>query len=774
MTNGIFRVLAAVLLAWLPGQALAAGGEQANTRAAQRVLEIRCMVCHGCYDAPCQLKLEARAGLERGASEDLVYDGGRLLRADLTRLFDDADSTAEWRDKGFYPVLDPNSPRDGVLYRMLELKRAHPLPPRGPLPEGFDFSLYRDQQCPRQESFTEYAEDYPLWGMPYGLPGLREDEHRTMLRWLERGAPAPAVEPLPEALREEVAAWERFLNGDSRKERLVARYLYEHLFLASLYLREEEDPDWFRLVRSATPPGEAIELISTRRPYDDPGVERVYYRLQRMPITPLGKSHLAYRFDRERRDWYQGNFLDRDYLVPELPGYDKTVAANPFKSFVAIPVEARYRFLLREARFTIMNFIKGPVCRGQVALNVIEDRFWVMFVDPDAPSPEADGTFLARESDNLRLPVSRTGSVADIVTWRSYARAHDRYQKAKLEYLTRQLAGGSRPVTLDFLWDGNGDGDAGKNGAGNDNAALTVFRHFDTASVVKGFVGDTPKTAWVIDYSLLERIHYLLVAGFDVYGAVAHQLETRLYMDFLRMEGELNFLLYLPPEERIRLRDYWYRDAPNFARDHVFADSALIRERDSDLVFRTENPKAEFLGWMRERIAGARAPRYDYGSGEEKGEGLPAEARAALDKLVDNAGRHNSYLPQVSFLNVIGPGGNDTFTLLRDSGYSNIALPFLEESRRLPQEDRLTVVSGFIGDHPNLFFQVNTSQLPLFAADIAALDSEEDWRRLRERYAVARNAPWFWSLSDRFHRQRRAAEGVDAGLFDYNRYLGND
>ncbi|CAG22542.1 hypothetical protein PBPRB0669 [Photobacterium profundum SS9] len=45
-----------------------------------------------------------------------------------------------------------------------------------------------------------------------------------------------------------------------------------------------------------------------------------------------------------------------------------------------------------------------------------------------------------------------------------------------------------------------------------------VFRHFDSASMVKGLIGVQPKTAWIIDYSLLERIHYLLVAGFDVYG----------------------------------------------------------------------------------------------------------------------------------------------------------------------------------------------------------------------------------------------------------------
>ena len=78
------------------------------------------MVCHGCYDAPCQLKLDAWAGLQRGASKDKVYDGTRLLTANLTRLFEDAQTTAEWRTKGFYPVLNESSPEQGVLQRMLQ------------------------------------------------------------------------------------------------------------------------------------------------------------------------------------------------------------------------------------------------------------------------------------------------------------------------------------------------------------------------------------------------------------------------------------------------------------------------------------------------------------------------------------------------------------------------------------------------------------------------------------------------------------------------------
>lgn len=37
----------------------------------QPVLERRCVVCHACYDAPCQLLLSSHAGLDRGASKQV-------------------------------------------------------------------------------------------------------------------------------------------------------------------------------------------------------------------------------------------------------------------------------------------------------------------------------------------------------------------------------------------------------------------------------------------------------------------------------------------------------------------------------------------------------------------------------------------------------------------------------------------------------------------------------------------------------------------------------
>ncbi len=728
-----------------------------STHTAGEIIEHRCMVCHGCYDAPCQLKLEAQAGLQRGASADLVYDGGRLITANMTRLFDDAYSVKQWRDKGFYPVLNEKEPEKGVMYRMLELKQAHPLPTEGPMPAGFDFALARDQQCPKEDEFDDYAREKPLWGMPYGLPGLSQEQHQTVTQWLQKGAPPPPLAPLSVANQDLVSNWERFLNGDSRRQRLMARYVYEHLFLASLYLSEGDDSLWFRLVRSRTGPGKPLELISTRRPYDDPGVDRVYYRLQRMPVTALDKTHLPYRFDQARMDWYQKLFIEPDYEVASLPGYAVEVASNPFKAFVDLPIDARYRFLLAESRFTIMNFIKGPVCRGQIALSVIDDHFWVTFVNPDHMDLEVDAQFLAREMDKMRLPTPSTGTPIDLFSWRSYAKSHERYQRARSRFIRKKVAQGKR-LDLDSIWDGDGH---------NHNASLTIFRHFDTASVEHGMIGDTPKTAWVMDYPLLERIHYLLVAGFDVYGSVSHQLESRLYMDFLRMEGEFNFLLFMPPEQRLPMWDYWYRDAPKGARSHFIERSALEQET-ANITYKTDNPKKEFLGLLRERIYQADAPTFTY-----RGRGAAEQTVSALAAMEAKVGAHNSFLPDVSFINVIGKQRDEFYTMLRNSAHSNIAQLFKEDQRRLPDEDSLTLVRGFIGAYPNYFFQVEESELAKFAAAIAELKSAQDYARLRDRYGVSRNAPWFWRFADKAHARHRWQDPVEYGLFDLNRYAGD-
>ena len=55
------------------------------------ILDSRCVVCHGCYDAPCQLKMSSWDGIARGLSKSAVYGDLRLYEAPLTRLGIDAE-----------------------------------------------------------------------------------------------------------------------------------------------------------------------------------------------------------------------------------------------------------------------------------------------------------------------------------------------------------------------------------------------------------------------------------------------------------------------------------------------------------------------------------------------------------------------------------------------------------------------------------------------------------------------------------------------------------
>lgn len=725
------------------------------------ILERRCVVCHGCYDAPCQLNLSAPQGIERGANKKEVYDGSRLVAMEPTRLFEDGATEEDWRKKGFFSVLNPPADGDsqarqaGVLAQMLALKRRHPLPSSTPSPESFDFSLDRAQQCPTREEFGDYARLHPLWGMPYGLPGLTDEEHDLLMRWLDEGALYGKPDPLPAGYAERITEWEAFLNGDSLKQQVMSRYLYEHLALTSLYFDDLPHQPFLRLVRSRTPPGKPIEFISTRRPYDDPGVERVYYRLDPVRASVLSKTHMPYQLSRARRARWTELFLDAPYDVRSLPTYQPDIASNPFIVYRDLPVSSRYRFLLDDAQTFVMQFIKGPVCRGQVALSVIEERFWIFFLDPNSSLLEANAEFLARESKHLRLPTSGQVSPLGVLSWLEYSHLQKEFLKAKQRYLEENRAR-AEVEGLKFVWNGDGR---------NPNAALTVLRHQDSASVVPGLVGNNPKTAWLLSYQLLERIHYLLVVGFDVFGNVGHQLDTRLYMDFLRMEAEFNFLVMLPKEVREKERDLWYRDAHQSVKDYVYG-TYINFPHESGIRYRTADPKAELFELLRARLGGALDHRHDLAQEPDP------NVRRSLSLLASAQGKALSWMPEVAFLSVTdGTEGNgpSLYTVTHDAGLSNIAALFNENERRLPDEDALTVARGLIGAYPNTFYRMDRSGLPEFVKTVTELADEEDYRRLAERFAVRRTDASFWEHSDLLHRLYFDLSPIEAGLFDYNR-----
>ena len=722
------------------------------------VVEQRCVVCHACYDAPCQLKMSSIEGIERGATPAKVYDQSRPKEIPTTRLFEDAQSITEWRDKGFHPVLNefeasPEANREaGVMHRLLKLKEAHPLPETKTLAKDFDLALDRKEFCAKPGTIDKYEQKNPLWGMTYGLPGLDNKSQATLLQWLEQGATYTAREPLPDELTEAVATWEAFLNDDSLKAQLVGRYIYEHLFLANLYFQGLDQRRFFKLVRSATPPGQPVDVIATRRPYNDPGVERVYYRIVEKLGTIVAKTHMPYALDNEQLERWTTLFVDADYEVTELPPYVAESASNPFRTFAQLPTDSRYRFLLERAQFSIMNFIKGPVCRGQVALNEINDHFWVFFIDPAYFRLDVSEEFLSRRAENLELPSSEESIYRPLKYWNRYAKQQKELTDAMDEFMTENLSDPGT-ITLDMIWDGNGT---------NENAALTVFRHVDSATVEKGLVGQAPKTAWVIGYGLLEKIHYLLVAGYDVYGNLGHQLVSRIYMDFMRMEGEKNFLAMLPKDARERERRFWYRKADKKV-DKYMSMSKFEAVEVSQIKYQTDDEKIELFGMLKEHLAPVLPNRQALSS-----IGNP-DLRDTLSRLQDLQGLPVTFMPELTFVEIAGVSGNEFVTIVHNRAHLNITSIFRENKFLAPDEDTLTVVPGFLGAYPNVFFRLTEKNIEDFVSSISMLRTEDDYSQLLDRYAIRRTNPEFWKQSDAFHAGYRALAPIEYGLLDYNR-----
>lgn len=581
------------------------------------------------------------------------------------------------------------------------------------------------------------------------------------MAWLSSGATMTAHAPLSDAQQAEVKKWEAFFNGDSLKQQLTSRYIYEHLFLSHLYFADhlkatKDTPiQFFALVRSTTPSGQPINRIATRRPYDDPNVERVYYRLAAYPATIVDKTHQPYALDDTKLERIQTLFIKPDYDVKELPSYKPTVAANPMTAFAALPVEARYNFMLDNAQNTIMSFIKGPVCRGQLALNVINDRFWVFFVDPKTAQLPNVKKFYYDQTDNLKLPSEKQSNVVPLYQWVAYSEQQARYLKAKTQAMNHWFENGAH-LTTDLIWDGNGK---------NDNAALTIFRHFDSASVVKGLVGKPPKTAWIIDYALLERIQYLLVDGFDVYGNFGHQLMTRMFMDFLRMEGEENFLSLLPIKDRHELMESWYQDPSPQLSAFIQRDVKTF-EQPSSIQYKTDKPQDELYAMLEKRLEPVLGHRY-----EIRDTGLSPQNEAILRKIDDIKGKGLRQVPQlVTVLITTDSGKDQVFTLIHNNAHTNISSLFDEESNRDLENDDLTFVKGVVGSYPAAFMQLEEKDIADFYQGLSSIKEDQDYVSLLDKYGIRRSDPDFWAFSDKLHKWYENDQPIESGLLDYNRF----
>ena len=311
-----------------------------------------------------------------------------------------------------------------------------------------------------------------------------------------------------------------------------------------------------------------------------------------------------------------------------------------------------------------------------------------------------------------------------------------------------------------------------------------MFRHFDSASVSFGLAGDYPETAWVIDYPLLERIHYLLVAGFNVYGNVGHQLNTRLYMDFLRMEGEDYFLAFLPVSKRKATRDSWYVGIRADTEKYLHAPSEWL-ETEVVTGYQSDDPQTELYRHIERRL-GPMAGPIDYLNrcqsrpcqfGTTDSAGLQADT--AMAKVAEIRGSILEVFPDLAFVRIrTGDEAKQdlAYTLIHNKAYMNISSMLTSEDdlelddRRDLEHDTMSVVKGLQGSYPNFFFDIELSQVDDFAERYAAISNRKDYERFVGLFGVRRTRSDFWDTADWFQDYYAAQQPVLSGLFDLNRY----
>lgn len=392
--------------------------------------------------------------MDRGGSKKPVYDATRLQTMDPTRLFIDAQSTEEWRQKSFFSVSESDAETGYNNSLMLQLL-SHKI--KDKRRSGLYVSESDNLTCAETgNELGGYLKSHQNNGMPFGFPPLTDQEFETIAGWLVQGARGPSIEeqaalikPSEEAVPA-IEKWEAFLNRDDAKHGMTARYLYEHLFLAHITFNTGTR-EFFELVRSRTPSGTPIDLINTVRPYDDPEVDHLYYRFRKIHSTIVHKTHMVFPLDDNQLQRFQELFIEPKWLQePHLLGYED--GANPFIVFEQIPPRSRYQFLLDNSRYITMTFIRGPVCRGQVALNVIHDHFWLLFLDPDYDLSIQYPAFLRWQKDNLIMPIEK-GSRFPVVKLleNKYHKAVMGYFKARQDFYGAHYYNG---LGYDAIWKG--------------------------------------------------------------------------------------------------------------------------------------------------------------------------------------------------------------------------------------------------------------------------------------------------------------------------------
>lgn len=715
----------------------------------QPVLAQRCVTCHGCATAGCQLKLTAFEGVARGATKHNLFAPALFsLPTGPTRL-KDATTVEQWREKKFYSVTDGG--RDSIMYRLLQ----HGAAENG---ESFDlanpFNLYKDKaenylfEALDTKSALEKRLASTGVGMPFGLPSLPSAESSILMKWIEQGAkgPSPEAQAILETARdpERVKAWEDFLNQESPKARLASRYLFEHMYFGKIHLDDSTSGkgDLFEIVRAKNRTGSVQEIV-TDRVLDDPHGP-FFYRLKKHTQIVSQKDNIVFHLTDAKRKHYD-ELLFKSAWDAGPPSY---ASSNPFQYFEKIPGTIRSRFMLEHSAEIIDSMVKNDVCTGSNATYAIRDRFSIWWL-----KPESDPSALDPQLGTSGYPADPENRVTDLFFENSFEAA---MKKVK-----------PNGFSVEDLWDGDKT---------QKNAWVTVLRHGKNASSHVGVMAQFPETMWVLSYANFERLYYDLVVDFRAWENAAHKLGTWRTMSAIRANAEDTFLLFMPESRRNDIRKAWTPGLASFTESAMKGEGIPSGVPNLDPNRPVEDLVSKVRAYFGDKIVAKDVLNPD----PMHAEPAPVPGSITTEANVDTAlysltaarGGFSAALPNVTWVTIKNGDQSYLYSIIANRIYwSNsrvIANSFPSVNRR-PELDSLSIVRGHIGSFPELFLNIPINEV----AEVVRLGngSPQDRLQVRMKYEVRRNSAEFWKYLDAEHARTFKENPLESGIIDTSDYL---
>jgi hypothetical protein len=717
----------------------------------QPLLASRCVACHSCYEAPCLMHLTSYEGLQRGLTKNerfgLVEDlpPNRLKDAPIYKGLNNTPkwNQPEWLHREFYPVfqLGDNGKLDlkNSLFSMaLEKGKNHTQ----------NFSLNADDYpsghtCSQStEELAEAHQLYPMMGMPYALPALEESEYKILNDWMKKGARGPTNETRKvwnePSQPETVNKFEKFFNGATPKAKLVTRYIYEHSYFAHIHFKGTPHDEFYEIIRASNAIGDPREIVTEMA--NDPIRTNFVYRLRRVHEVIARKTHNVWDLnEQDLNEWrnlfFESSWPDEDKIVEFDTGLSGKDRKNPMVYFKIIPSKVRYAFMVRNADMLIGEVVRSPSCTGKVATLAIKDHFWVFFL-----SIKGNEKF---EKVNHQAPQSLKEVITNTVKQKIF---NEKIPKNEVPTFNEQ--------DLDT------------------NMSLSIFRHFTTVTVNKGLWGGDPQNIWVFDYDNYEDLYYNLVVNYKPWLAATHQVLTWEHMVKNRKIAEKRFIdFFLEGDSQCKncARWVWERWEKGVLKrtgqEEIKMNDAVKRAQNKlhSVMARDVSSEVDELNSYTRK-----ASQY---SKSEIGE-WENQMLALTHKM--NKVRYKDF-PDLMYIKLSDENGKENiYSLIVDRTYktnNNIAAGIINQNMVfVPEANRIVIIKGILGNHPNLIFNLKREDAADFIDKLKLIQSLQDWVDFRSSFALKRNDPQFWKVYDDILEWQFKHDSLNAGIIDLNLY----